>query len=111
MTPQSPPRRPPTEAERIAAKALRAWINATGRYGGGLMDGDGIVGVEIKGCVSLVDIAAIVIRAIRVPTKEMLDAADNEELRLGYCIGAFETIAPEEAWPVMIDVASPPEKT
>lgn len=50
-------------------------------------------------------IAIAAIKAMRTPTKAMLDAVEAEEDRRGYVAAAYESMSAEDAWPVMIDAA------
>jgi hypothetical protein len=49
--------------------------------------------------------ALAAIKAMRTPSKAMLDAVEAEEDRRGYIASAYESMDAEAAWPVMIDAA------
>lgn len=49
--------------------------------------------------------AAEAIKAMRIPSKAMIDAVEAEEDRRGYIASAYESMDAEAAWPVMVDAA------
>lgn len=51
------------------------------------------------------EVAREAIRAMRTPSKAMLDAVEAEEEKRGYVASAYETMDAETAWPIMIDAA------
>lgn len=50
-------------------------------------------------------LAVAAIKAMRIPTKAMLDAVETEEEKRGYVASAYETMDAETAWPIMIAAA------
>lgn len=50
-------------------------------------------------------LAVAAIKAMRIPSKAMLDAVEAEEEKRGYVASAYETMDAETAWPIMVDAA------